>query len=124
MAAATDVYIGEKEDLNFFIDDDVSGFLFSVFNSDNSDYLFTNLTDLNLVIYDYEGGAVLVTIPKDGSPTGVSQATNDITLDYDYSAVMSSVLELGKFWYRLTWEDANNKPITVCYGDWNLGSKY
>lgn len=118
--AFTKLYIGEREDLELYLGDDVIDFLFEVFNSDDTDYDFTGLTDLYLEIYDGRGGTLLLTITDDSGATNVAQSSNDITLNIDWSASMDAI-GLGDYYYRLAWEDSSNHPITVAYGTWRVG---
>ena len=116
--ATTKIYIGDNEDLQLYENDDVIDFVFNVFQSDgSSDYDFTGITDENLKVYDRRGGKLLLTIADAGSPTGIAQTNNDITLNIDWSADMGA-FDIGAYYYELVWEDSSNRPITVSFGKW------
>jgi len=92
MAAA---YIGARLDIDILSDEDVINFVVEVFNADNTDYAFTGITDINFYIWDYNGkGQTLLKTITDGN--GVSQSSNDVTLDFDYSFLFSSTMSQSR----------------------------
>lgn len=111
--AYTNIYIGDKEDLRMYMNDDIIGFTFTVKNSDSTAYDFTGWTDINLKIYTHRGGTLKATLVK---TTNLTISSNVVTLNADYSAEIY-ITETGNYYYELTYEDASSRPITIAYGD-------
>lgn len=112
----TNIYIGDEENLSMYMGDDIIGFTFTVTNSDDSAYDFTGWTDVNLKIYDHRGGTVQATLVK---TTNLTISSNVVTLNANYSDAIA-LSNLGLYYYGLTYEDASNRPITVCFGTLKL----
>lgn len=115
MAQAT-AYIGARLDIDLLAHDDVIDFQVTVLDSNDAAYGFTGITDINVYVYDFDGkdNTLMKTI-ADGS--GVGQASNVVTLDFDYSFLFASIFNPRRsYYYKCTYLDANSKPITVFYG--------
>jgi len=110
--AFTKVYIGDTEDLKLLDGDDIIGFTFTVTNADNTPYDFTGFTDQNLFIFTDKFRNTLV---KTITAAQLAIASNIITWTSDYSADIA--LEIGNYYYTLTYEDATSRPITIVVGD-------
>ena len=96
--SATKLYIGEKQDLELLVGDDVIDATFTVLNSDGSSYDFTGFTDINFYIYDYKARRFLRETFV--NTTNLSISSNVITLKVDYSVDVDILPRL--YYFKMT----------------------
>lgn len=108
-------YIGRKMDLGLFKGNDIINYTLGVTNKDGTAYSFTGYTDINLKVYSDEDRTNVLKTIATGS---FSIAANVITINVDYSVALD--LNVGDYFYELTYEDATSRPITVIYGDFKI----
>ena len=111
--AADKLYIGQEKDISMLLDEDVIAATMTVTNEDLSNYAFTGITDINMNIWDHEGGTLLETLVI---TTNLTVATNVITVNVDYSVDMTGITKRGLYYFKVTWNDASARPITVRFG--------
>ena len=108
------LYIGQEKGLTMLIDEDVIDATMTVTNADDTDYSFAGITDINMLIWDHQGGPLLDTLVMTDNLT---VSSNIITLNVDYSADMTGVTLSGIYYFKITWNDASARPITVRFGN-------
>lgn len=119
MSEVAKLYIGDIADLEALENEDVIDFVFAVTNADTTDYDFTGFTALNLFIFDTDTKTKLVeTLINSTNLTIPSPTNGEVKLNIDYSADID--IAEGLYYYRLTYEDATSRPITVAKGDFNI----
>ncbi len=115
MATTPDkLYIGQEKEISMLIDEDVIDATMTVLNEDDSDYAFTGITDINMRIWDHKGGTLLATLVITDN---LVVAGNVITINVDYSTDMTAITEAGINFFKMTWNDATSRPITVRFGN-------
>ena len=77
----------------------------TVLNSDTTAYSFTNKTDSDFEIYDYEGGALIKNYGESATE-GLSYSTNVVTWNAAYSTTLDTILPAGIYYYIITYEDS------------------
>lgn len=113
--AYTKLYIGKEQDLSAYNGDDIIGFTFTVTDSAGDAYDFTGYTDINMIIYNHRGGSVKATLTS----SNLSISGNVITLNADWSADIA-IDDYEINYYELTYKDASSRPITVCFGKFQI----
>ena len=109
--STTKVYIGDNENLELFLGDDIINFTFTVLNADGTAFDFTGFTDQNLFIFTDKNRNV---IAKKILAADLVISGNVITWSSDYSASIN--LDIDLYFYSLTYEDSTSRPITVALG--------
>lgn len=113
----TAFYIGKEKDIAIYKGDDLIDRTFTIKNNDGTAYDFTGYTDINLNIYKYSHrDKPLKTLT---ATTNLTISGNVITLNADYSADID-INKLGIYYYELTYLDASSRPITVCFGRFEI----
>lgn len=110
---ATAVYITANVDLQIKASTDPSVAI-TILDSAGSAYSFTNKTDSDLNIYDYEGGS-LVKNYGESATEGLSYASNVVTWNAAWPA---TILPAGMYYYEITYEDSviANPTQKICDG--------
>lgn len=111
------VYIADEksENLCLLMHNDILGFVFEVFNEDESDFDFTGFTDVFLKIYNSPRGELVKTIPESAT-NGVSISGNDITWNATYATDIA-LFNAKIFYFELSYLDVNSKLISVLIGN-------
>jgi hypothetical protein len=107
------VYITASLDLQIKADTDPAASI-TILDSNSVAYDFSNKTDSDLNIYDYEGGN-LVKNYGESATEGLSYASNVITWNAAYPA---TILPAGMYYYEITYEDSvlANPTQKICDG--------
>ncbi len=98
---ATAVYITANVDLQIKANTDIS-IATTILNSAGSAYDFSNKTDSDWEIYDYEGGNLIKNWGEHATE-GVSYASNVVTINAAWPA---TILPAGIYYYINTYEDS------------------
>jgi hypothetical protein len=113
---AVALYEGKRKNIQIYKDKDIVNFVFAVFNNDDTDYSFTGIASAAMNIYNDETRTeILATFTQ--AESHISQSSNDLTLNIDYSADIGTALELGLYWWDLSWVDANALDRVLAFGD-------
>jgi hypothetical protein len=115
---ATQVYVGDREDINIYMGDDVISYDFTILDYNDVAYDFTGLTALTFSVFATRPS----NLTDQASPTlqltngsGVSYASNVVSWDLDYSADLTTT-GVGDYYYEIQWLNSTSQPQTVCFG--------
>ena len=109
-------YLTAEADIEIQYEHDAS-ITFTILDADSVAYSFTNKTDSDLSIYEYEGGA-LVKNYGESATEGISYVANAITWNMDFEL---SGLEKGRsYYYEITYEDSGTTNSTIKVVDGKL----
>lgn len=112
---ATNVYITASVDVDIKYQNDPS-VTWTVLTAAAAAYDFSNKTDSDLNIYDYESGT-LVKNYGESATEGLSYVSNAVT----WNAAWDGTLEMGRsYYYELTYEDSGTTNPTVKVVDGTL----
>lgn len=114
----TTAHIGEQEDIEIKMSDDIISYDWTILNPDTTVYDFTGLSALTFTVYKkapLTPSEASTNVFQLTNGSGISQASNVISLDLDYSATFSSN-GLGTYYYQITWENASSQPQSVTFG--------
>ena len=112
---ATEVFITASLDLVIKANTDPAVAI-TVLDSAGSAYDFSNETDIDFIIYDYEGGAQIIKYDEHASE-GVSYSSNIVTWNATW-ANLATILPAGFYYYIITYEDSalTNPTQKICDG--------
>jgi len=110
------VYITASVDLQIKYKSDPSVAI-TILNSDATAYSFTNKTDSDFDIYDYEGGALIKNYGESATE-GLGYSSNVVTWNAAYSITLDTILPAGIYYYIITYEDSvlSNPTQKICDG--------
>lgn len=126
MALTFDVQYGGTVNINIRHREDIDGIVFNLVDENGDAQDTTGYTSSAFKVYDQPGlkaSDALLTISQ--GATGLVPGTSDVTVDWDWSAVMAK-LEWGyKYWFEITTTDSNlttNQDVMPLKGVLYIGS--